>query len=112
MCAMPRLTFRRALRFLVFAIVGLRYPVFGVYPSAHWYGVGFGAGSWPNAGLPHLLDALLARDRLPRPLPGPGVRLRPLAADRQAFAVPYPSVAVDVPQPADVLLHRPPQLPL
>src|SRR4051812_38773014 len=62
--------------------------------------------------LPHLLHALLAGDRLPRALSGAGVRLGPLAADGQAAAVSRAAVAVNVPQPGDVLLHRPPQLAL
>src|SRR5262249_287483 len=82
MCATPGLTFRRALGFLLFAM------------------------------LPHLLHALLAGHGLARPLARAGVGLGPLAAHRQAAAVPHAPVAVDVPQPGDVLLHRPPQLPL
>src|SRR5262249_26499127 len=52
--------------------------------------------------LPEVLHALLAGHRLPRALPGAGVRLAALAADRQVPAVPGPAVAADVLEPLDV----------
>src|SRR5689334_11691669 len=87
MCAIPRLTFRRALRFLPFAMGSLY-------------------------GLAEVLDALLAGHRLARALAGPGVRLRPLPADRQVAPVPRPAVAADVLEPLDVGVLGPPQGPL
>src|SRR5262245_8406258 len=56
-----------------------------------------------------LLDALLAGDCLARALAGAGVGAGALAADRQTAAVAQAAVALDVPQPGDVLGHLPPQ---
>src|SRR5690348_13745840 len=66
----------------------------------------------PGRASAHVLDALLAGDRLARPLAGPGVGPGPLAADRQALAVPQAPVAADVAEPGDVLLHLPAELTL
>src|SRR5439155_24677428 len=55
----------------------------------------------------HFLHALLAGDGLAWALTGPGISTRPLAAHRQAAAVPQPAVAADVAQPLDILLHLP-----
>src|SRR5262249_5797076 len=54
---------------------------------------------------PHLLDTLLAGDRLARAFARAGVGARALAADRQTAAVAQAAVAADVAQPGDVLLH-------
>src|SRR6516225_7455417 len=82
MWATPRLTLRLCLRFLLLATGAVL----------------------PNALAAHLLDALLAGHSLARPLAGAGVGARPLAAHRQAAAVPQPAVALDVLQAGDVLL--------
>src|SRR5262249_21431651 len=58
------------------------------------------SSSYPLAGR---LPLLLARHRLPGALPRPRVRPRPLAAHRQAPAVPAPAVAADLLQALDVL---------
>src|SRR5262249_55349591 len=60
----------------------------------------------------HLLDALLPRHSLPRALSGAGVGPGPLAADREALAMPQPAVAADVAEARDVLLDLPAELPL
>ena len=58
------------------------------------------------------LGLLLARDRLAGALPRPRVRPRPLAANRQAPAMPGPAVALDLLQALDVLRDHPAQRPL
>src|SRR5258708_39096515 len=117
MCAMPRLTLRLCLRFLLLATV--------VCPLAvHLVSAARSASKdrpcW-RCGLrkvgkhrflaPHFLHALLARHRLPRPLARPGVGPRPLAVDRQAAAVPQPAVALNLLQARDVLVHLAAQRP-
>src|SRR5207237_264072 len=52
----------------------------------------------------HLLDTLLARHGLARPLAGAGVGARPLAAHRQAAAVAQAPVGLDVLEAGNVLL--------
>src|SRR6478735_1165624 len=59
----------------------------------------------------HFLDALLARDRLPRTFAGPRVGPGPLAVHRQALAMSQPAVAADVAQSTDGLLHLASKLP-
>src|SRR4051794_30580206 len=59
----------------------------------------------------HLLDALLAGDRLAGALPGPGVGPGPLAVDREPLAVPEAPIAADVAEPGDVLLDLAAKLP-
>src|SRR5580693_1560788 len=59
----------------------------------------------------HLLDALLAGDRLARALAGPRVGPGPLAADRQALAMSHPAIAADLAQTRDILLDLPAELP-
>src|SRR5262249_40318075 len=98
MWAMPRLTLRRCLRFLLLAMsVGVQWLVFDGTDASHWS---------HQPGLPaHFLDALLGRDRLARPLAGAGVGLGALAADRQAAAVPEAAVALDLLEAVDVLVY-------
>src|SRR5262245_36785032 len=102
MCATPRLTLRRCLRFLLFAM----------FQVVRWLGCRVVQLCWvsstlqPNhpatSPLAEVLHALLPGDRLARALAGPGVRLAALAADREVPAVPGPAVAANVFQPLDV----------
>src|SRR4051812_6922840 len=95
MWAMPRLTLRRCLRFLLLAMLVPRGPP--------WAG---------GASAALLLDALLAGHGLARPLTGAGVGAGALAAHRQAAAVPEPAVALDVLEAGNVGLHQAAQLAL
>src|SRR4051812_11169477 len=96
MCTTARLTLRRVLRFLAFATG----PLLPVDPRSKGKNVGcrpitragHNHGAEGGAASPHLLDALLAGDRLPDPLAGPRVGPRPLAADGEPLAVPEPSI--------------------
>src|SRR6516165_5486833 len=45
---------------------------------------------------------LLAGNRLGRALPGPGIGMRALAANRQAAPMPQPAIAAEIHQPLDV----------
>src|SRR5688572_24305218 len=62
--------------------------------------------------LSELLHALLARHRLPGPLPRTRVRAGPLSAHRQALDVPGAAVALDLLEAAHVLRDLPAQLAL
>jgi len=53
--------------------------------------------------MPHVLDALLAGNRLLAALAGAGVRSRPLSADGQILPVAGAPVALNAAEPADVL---------
>src|SRR5439155_1631127 len=74
----------------------------------------FGFAMWCGLPLPLLLlrDLLLAGDRLLRALAGPGVRVGPLAADRERPAVPDALVATDLDLALDVLGNLATEVPL
>ena len=62
--------------------------------------------------LPQFLYALLPGNRLPRSLPGPGVRPRSLAPYRKVNTVTNASITLDVLQPGDIRLDHPAKLSL
>src|SRR5262249_14964701 len=101
MWAMPLLTFRLALRFLLFATDvaprnGPRAPrcrtSVDAAPPAYSH----------RTILPHFLHALLACHSLARPFTGPRIGFRPLPTHRQAAPMTEAPVAADVTQPGDV----------
>ena len=92
MWAMPRLTLRRALRFLLLA-TDANLPM----NSRRTCGRQHRAVTRDHCRLAaHFLDALLAGDGLARALAGAGVGPGALAADRQTAAMPQAAIAADV----------------
>ena len=60
----------------------------------------------------HVLDALLAGDRLLHAFARAGICPRALTAHWQITAMPHTAITLDVLQPTNVLLNRTPQLAL
>src|SRR5262249_21287695 len=97
MWAMPRLTLRRCLRFLLLATVPTPLA------AQNFRSLGR-LRDFVKLLAAHFLDALLPGHRFAWSLAGPGVGPRPLAAHRQSAAVPEAAVTTDVLQTSDILL--------